>query len=406
MKSAYLLAMLVLLVMTTAGCATANRAPIIHDVGRPAEVKPGETVILAALASDPDDDELTYTWETLDGGKFIFRDQQSRVSVSYQAPQEPGEYYFRLTVSDGSLNDSEEFPIIVSSEQLASQIIPITIIPPPPITILPTLTPAHTVTPAPISLDVQVLVRQLPEIGSSDPLALFVVVSRGATGLTGLAKDNFRLAVLDLPQSLINEVCDFEIIDVGERPPAHFITVAPVGSDSCQWVAGEFILSVTVSDGADTGRGIAQFSVGESLPVTTPTPEHCVVTITEPKDGSEVPMEVTVRGVANAACQGGPNLWVVVEIGGRQWPQLAPLTLFPRSDSADLGWFAVAHIGQPDDLEKAFGILVISTTPEIDEEFFDWFTSGEQTGQYPGFIPGDLAKRGTEVKAGISVTRR
>jgi len=141
-------------------------------------------------------------------------------------------------------------------------------------------------------------------------------------------------------------------------------------------------------------------------PTNTPTPEFCLVTITEPADKSGVLMEISVRGTATTVCREGDPLWVLVEIGGRQWPQLAPLTLFPRSGTDDLGWFVTALVGIEGDAGKTFGILVISTTQEIDQEFTNWFEEGDRTGQFPGFIPRDLVRKGAEVKTGISVTRR
>ena len=140
-------------------------------------------------------------------------------------------------------------------------------------------------------------------------------------------------------------------------------------------------------------------------PAPTPTLDVCLVTIEEPDDGSTVQMQTTVRGTATNMCTGGDSLWVIVEVGGRQWPQLARLTLFPKAGTDDFGWFVTARIGQPGDAGLAFAILVISTTSEIDQEFADWFNAGESSGMYPGFIPRDLISKGAQVLAGIAVTR-
>ena len=137
----------------------------------------------------------------------------------------------------------------------------------------------------------------------------------------------------------------------------------------------------------------------------TATPAPCTVTITEPADRNLVSLEMIVRGTTSASCL-DRSLWVAVGVAGLLWPQTAPLSLFPELEHGEFSWLTTALVGSPNDAGKNFAIFVISVTPEIDQEFEDWFRRGAETNRYPGFASGDLVRRGVEVRAGISVTRR
>ncbi|MBU0505709.1 PKD domain-containing protein [bacterium] len=60
-----------------------------------------ETVNLSVIASDPDDDPLSYAWST-DGGTFSTTNQATTV---WTAPGTTGTYHITITVADG--NDGE-----------------------------------------------------------------------------------------------------------------------------------------------------------------------------------------------------------------------------------------------------------------------------------------------------------
>lgn len=74
----------------------ANQSPVISKVtANPAEVVSGKSVTITAVAADPDDDPLTYSWSASDGtitgtgGK-----------VTWTAPDKTGNFSIGLTVKD------------------------------------------------------------------------------------------------------------------------------------------------------------------------------------------------------------------------------------------------------------------------------------------------------------------
>ncbi|MBA7611977.1 hypothetical protein ES703_19210 [subsurface metagenome] len=74
-----------------------NNPPVIEDLYTDCpRVKPGGTGTITCEASDPDGDELTYTWSTERGAISGEGD-----TVTWTAPSEYGNYVITVTVSDG-----------------------------------------------------------------------------------------------------------------------------------------------------------------------------------------------------------------------------------------------------------------------------------------------------------------
>jgi len=74
-----------------------NREPIIKELKAARQtVMVGDTVTVNVVASDPDNDELTYSWDA-DGGIFIKRDQSS---VQWIAPTRQDDFSIDVTVRD------------------------------------------------------------------------------------------------------------------------------------------------------------------------------------------------------------------------------------------------------------------------------------------------------------------
>jgi hypothetical protein len=79
------------------GCE-ANLLPVISSLSltTQGEINPGTTAQLDCDASDPNEDELSYTWSA-DGGTI----SGSGANVSWTAPDTPGTYTIDVEVSDG-----------------------------------------------------------------------------------------------------------------------------------------------------------------------------------------------------------------------------------------------------------------------------------------------------------------
>ena len=86
-----------LLSITLASCASANHAPVINALTADKdELCIKSSSELNANATDPDEDELTYTWVVPSG---IIKGEGS--SVSWKAPSTPGTHIITLVVTDG-----------------------------------------------------------------------------------------------------------------------------------------------------------------------------------------------------------------------------------------------------------------------------------------------------------------
>lgn len=92
------------------GCV-ANELPIISSLvlATEGEINPGGTGQIECTASDPDEDELSYTWSA-DGGAI----SGSGADVAWTAPDELGTYTVTIEVSDGDdvVTDQLTIPVV------------------------------------------------------------------------------------------------------------------------------------------------------------------------------------------------------------------------------------------------------------------------------------------------------
>ena len=94
------LAGLIILVVATlviGGCTPANQPPVISSLtASTGEVSPSGSCEVKCVASDPDGDELNYTWSA--GGGNISGEGST---VTWTAPAVPGDYTIAVKVTDG-----------------------------------------------------------------------------------------------------------------------------------------------------------------------------------------------------------------------------------------------------------------------------------------------------------------
>ncbi len=75
----------------------ANEAPIILSLSsEPTSVVPGGSATITCFATDPDDDSLSYSWESSDGSI-----SGSGKVITWTAPDDTGTYPISITVTDG-----------------------------------------------------------------------------------------------------------------------------------------------------------------------------------------------------------------------------------------------------------------------------------------------------------------
>jgi len=88
-----------------------NSAPVISSLtANPSSVTTGNVTTITAIATDPDGDNLTYTWTTTQG---TFSSTTGS-SVQWTAPSTPGNYSVTCTVNDGTQTTSESLFLTVA----------------------------------------------------------------------------------------------------------------------------------------------------------------------------------------------------------------------------------------------------------------------------------------------------
>lgn len=91
-----------LAVIFIGGCTPANQSPVISSLIADAEwIPPSGNCMVRCMASDPDGDELSYTWSA-SGGNI----SGEGVIVTWVAPVEVGTYTITVKVTDGRGGES------------------------------------------------------------------------------------------------------------------------------------------------------------------------------------------------------------------------------------------------------------------------------------------------------------
>ena len=292
-----------LFALLLAACEGEKQRPVIHDIGAPGQVNPGETVKVVALASDPDGDdtELTYTWVAAPGTGSFNPQSSSLPSSTYTAPEEPGSYEYTLKVTDAT-NESKEGSFTVKVG-LVSGATPAT----KPSSIVvetPGLTPSS--------------INRPPIIQLIDAPAQ---VSLGGSSRIVAVADDPDGDDLGYTWTVVDGGGEFDPTKPGRTSTIYNAPSQP----------GEKLLQLEVSDGrggADTRPfRIVVLEAPAPKPTNTPlkpptvtpsstflpTPETFLLTITEPVKGTRIQLATVVKGNVSTAVPIDSSLWVVME---------------------------------------------------------------------------------------------
>lgn len=106
------------LLLTIAGCdgsgSSGNEPPVIEEVlVDPSTPTPGRIVSLTAVATDSEDDDLSYAWDAEAGH---FEGGTTENPGRWRAPTEPGDYEIKCTVNDGQSAVSETMTVQVRED--------------------------------------------------------------------------------------------------------------------------------------------------------------------------------------------------------------------------------------------------------------------------------------------------
>ena len=80
-----------------------NYPPVIHNMQAQQEVTPSGVVRISCIATDADGDELFYSWSS-DTGSLTGKGD----TITWTAPEKPGEYTISTVVSDGKGNNTQD----------------------------------------------------------------------------------------------------------------------------------------------------------------------------------------------------------------------------------------------------------------------------------------------------------
>ena len=115
--------------------------------------------------------------------------------------------------------------------------------------------------------------------------------------------------------------------------------------------------------------------------VLTPTLE---INITYPEDGSATPIETAVSGYASRELSSEQHLYIVVEYGGRWWPQSSEVTVGYSQASQRYEFDALARIGKDYDTGKTFIIQAVLVDSLVHQLFQGWQKKSTITGEWQG----------------------
>jgi hypothetical protein len=109
-------------------------------------------------------------------------------------------------------------------------------------------------------------------------------------------------------------------------------------------------------------------------------PPPSVITITSPMGNALVLQSVTVEGYSTRELSKDEHPYIVVEYGGRWWPQYAEITLGYSSSTKRWEFSIPAEVGQPADTGRSFVIRAIIVDDATHQRFQSWFQQAEWTG--------------------------
>ncbi len=148
-----------------------------------------------------------------------------------------------------------------------------------------------------------------------------------------------------------------------------------------------------------------QASVPTSTPSPTPTPSP--YTFTSPKEGSSVPVKITVHGTAPLNIPPDKELWLLVESGGVNgyFPQGDAITPNPIVVSSEGKWDAIAYVGtdtDPRGTEYVLHLALVDKNSKGRAAIDKYFANGRATGSYKPIYP---LPDGIHLVAEATVTR-
>lgn len=131
------------------------------------------------------------------------------------------------------------------------------------------------------------------------------------------------------------------------------------------------------------------------------------INLTYPEDNSSIPQEITVKGYATGELSSGQRLYIVVEYGGRWWPQYSEVTIGYSQTTKRYEFSTPARVGKEADSGKTFAIRAIVVDLAVHQSFQNWFQKCTVIAEWPGILIYKVKDWGeVEIWDSITVTRQ
>ncbi len=131
------------------------------------------------------------------------------------------------------------------------------------------------------------------------------------------------------------------------------------------------------------------------------------IKITSPAGDALVPLETTVKGYSGSAICKERHLYIVVEYGGRWWPQVSEIYVGLSQVSRQYEFTAPCRIGQETDQGKQFIIRAILVDLSVHQQFQNWFQKNAGSNEWQGIPTVEANQWGSITLSDyISVTRQ
>lgn len=131
------------------------------------------------------------------------------------------------------------------------------------------------------------------------------------------------------------------------------------------------------------------------------------VKITSPLNNALITPEISVKGYSTKELGKNQHLYIVVEYGGRWWPQYSEVTIGYSQTNRKYEFNTPANIGKDGDTGKSFTVRAILVDSAIHQHFQSWLQQQTTTEKWQGIPITEANQWGErELCDSIAVTRQ
>lgn len=131
------------------------------------------------------------------------------------------------------------------------------------------------------------------------------------------------------------------------------------------------------------------------------------IKITSPLGDASVVQEITVKGYATGELSSEHHLYIVVEYGGRWWPQYSEVSVGYSHSTNRYEFSTPARVGQEADTGETFIVRAVLVDATMHLRFQAWLQQHALVGEWPGIATTEVKEWGrARICDSVTVTRR